>query len=259
MSNEPTFAGTGTTEPSYDAESPLSASGHVHAPEGKEVNSLIVGLIVLAVLTLTTTFVVGANWGRWGNFAKRMQEAGKSLQRIPREFGEWEASGEDEKLSQAATDQLELSDYVIRRYKNKHTDENVALIMMVGPSGRLAIHTPQVCFGGRNYREEMGPIPIVFPYQTKDGLDEKDTFSKIVFKNLSINGGAKIFYYAMSAGGPWLAVKSSARADFQKYRFMYKIQLEAFVSEDATKNDDCVERFLRDFLPEIRGTLVDCS
>ncbi len=258
MSNEPTFAGTGTTEPSYAAETPLS-DGPVHAPGGREINSLIVGLVVVAVLTLSMTFVAGANWGRWGNFTKRMQEAGKSLQTIPREFGEWEASGEDEKIGQAAADQLELSNYVIRRYKNKHSDENVAMIMMVGPSGRLAIHTPQVCFGGRNYKIDSGPTPIVFPYQTKDGLEEKDTFSKIVFKNLSINGGAKIFYYAMSAGGPWLPIKANARAEFQKYRFMYKIQLEAFVPEDATKNDDCLERFLRDFLPHVRGTLVDCS
>lgn len=225
-----------------------------------ETGPLFLGMAIVIVSTLMTTYVVGANWGWWGKTRAAMQNAAAMIEKIPKSFDEWEAATNDEKLDQASVEQLELADYVVRRYTNKITGETVSLIFMVGPTGRLTAHTPQICFGGRNYiMDSLLPIPISFPYESGgDSPDNKDTLFKIVFKNQSVNGGAKLFYFGVSTGKNWMPIKDSSRSDFQRYRFLYKLQVEAFASEEGSGENDVIERFLRAFLPTIRSELVQC-
>ena len=238
-----------TTSPQSNDESSVAVG----------TSPLFFGMVIVIVLTLLSTYVVGSNWGRWGNFRQAMEEAGKAVEKIPRSFGNWEAATDDEKLDQASVEQLELTDYVVRRYTNKTTNETVSLIFMVGPTGRLTVHTPQICFGGRNYKMVSNPTPVSFPFEGEGGASEsKDVLSKLVFTNQSVNGGAKLFYYGVSTGHNWQELTGSARSDFQNFRFLYKMQLEAFVSEEGSGENDVVARFLRDFLPEIRGILREC-
>lgn len=224
-----------------------------------ETGGLMIGFIVILLITLSTTYVVGNNWGRWGNFTEKMQAAGEVVKEIPREFGSWEASGEDETLDQASIEQLELSNYVVRRYKNKSTNEHVSLIFMVGPTGRLTAHTPVICFGGRNYRQDGKPTPVSFPYEdTNDGSPKKDVIQKLVFRNQAIQGGTKMFYYGISTGDEWEPLTDKSRREKQNFRFIYKIQLEAFVLDSNSDENDVIARFLREFLPYIRGKLAPC-
>ena len=236
-----------------------SPQGGGGSPSTAGTGPLFFGAVIVIVLTLLTTYVAGSNWGRWGNFRQAMIDAGQAIEKIPRSFNDWEAAADDEKLDQASVEQLELSDYVVRRYTNKTTNETVSLIFMVGPTGRLTAHTPQICFGGRNYKMNSLPTPISFPFDG-DGkaAENKDTFSKLVFTSQSVNGGAKLFYYGISNGHNWQELKSSSRSSFQNYRFIYKMQMEAFANEEGSGENDVIARFLRDFLPIIRGSLVEC-
>ncbi len=231
-------------------------NAHIVEQSGKvEMGSMLFGVGIVLVLTLLTTVVVGSNWGRWGNYTQAMKEAGLVIEKIPRSFDDWEAASDDEKLDQASVEQLELSDYVVRRYTNKTTSETVSLIFMVGKSGRLTVHTPVICFGGRNFKMDSLPTPVSFPVE---GTDEKDTFSKIVFRNQSVQGGAKLFYYGLSTGQEWVPITGSSRSDFQHYRFLYKMQIEAYSNESGTGENDVIARFLRGFLPKIHGLLTEC-
>ena len=224
-----------------------------------ETGPLFLGMAIVIVSTLMTTYVVGANWGWWGKTRAAMQEAAKVIEKIPKSFDEWEAATDDEKLDQASIEQLELADYVVRRYTNKITSETVSLIFMVGPTGRLTAHTPQICFGGRNYKMDSLPTPISFSYEGDgDSLDNKDTFFKIVFRNQSVNGGAKLFYFGVSNGKNWMPIKNTSRSDLQGNRFLYKLQVEAYANEENSGENDVIERFLRAFLPTIRSDLVQC-
>lgn len=250
------------SQPVYEEQSLEESitSAHIKDQSNRTENgSLIVGFVVVLLITLSTTYVVGSNWGRWGNFPEKMKLAGQSVDAIPHEFGSWEASGEDEKLDQASVEQLELSRYVVRRYQNKATNERVSLIFMVGPTGRLTAHTPQICFGGRNYRQVGDPTPIVFPYEDpNDHSPKKDALTKLIFRNQAIQGGTKMFYYGVSTGDEWIPLTGKSRSQMQNYRFLYKIQLEAFVLDESSDENDVIARFLRDFLPHIRGKLAKC-
>lgn len=226
-------------------------------PEKVGQSGLIVRIVVILLLTAVMTYVAGAKWGRWGGFSEQMVNASKSLEQIPKSFGDWDA-GEDEQLSQTSVDMLELADYVVRQFFNQKTGERVSVLMMVGPTGRLVVHTPQVCFGGRNFKMMSEPIPVTFPGNGPSSGKESSSLSKLVFKNQSLNGGTKIFYYGVSTGGPWMPITGTSRYDLQGNRFLYKLQLEAFV-KDEFERDDCIKRFLTEFLPLIDGKLVSCS
>ncbi|MCL2303917.1 MAG: EpsI family protein [Planctomycetaceae bacterium] len=219
---------------------------------------LFFGMVIVIVSTLLTTYVVGTNWGWWGKMRLAMREAAVVIDKIPRNFDEWEAATDDEELDAASIEQLELEKYVVRRYTSKTTNETVSLIFMVGPTGRLTTHTPQICFGGRNYRMDSPPIPVSFPYEGDDGSTNKDSLAKIVFKNQSVSGGAKLFYYGVSAGQEWMPITGTSRSELRHYRFLYKLQVEAFTGEDQSGDDDVIARFLRAFLPTIRPELVKC-
>jgi len=222
-----------------------------------ETIPLFFGMALVIVSTMLTTYVVGANWGWWGKMKAAMKEAGVVIHKIPKSFGDWEAMTNDEELDRASIEQLELTDYVVRRYVSQTTGETVSLIFMIGPTGRLTAHTPQICFGARNFTMDSLPTPISFPYEDDgDPSENKDAFSKIVFKNQSVSGGAKLFYYGVSAGKKWVPISNSTRADLHHYRFLYKLQLEAFVPENHSGENDVIARFLKDFLPTIRSELA---
>ena len=55
-----------------------------------------------------------------------------------------------------------------------------------------------------------------------------------------------------------MPITGSTRSDLQRYRFLYKLQVEAFAREDQTGENDVIARFLHDFLPLIRPILVPC-
>jgi len=224
-----------------------------------ETGPLFFGMIIVILSTLLTTYVVGSNWGWWGSMRAAMREAAVVIHKIPRSFGDWEAATDDEKLDENSAEQLELADYVVRRYTNKITNETVALIFMIGPTGRLTAHTPQICFGGRNFKMNSPPISVSFPFEgNDDSVENKDTLSKIVFKNQSVSGGAKLFYYGVSTGQNWIPLKETSRSDLKSYRFLYKMQVEAFVREDQSGENDIIAKFLQDFFPLIRSELVEC-
>ena len=235
-------------------------SAHIAEQSSKtETGPLFFGMAFVMVFTLLTTYVIGANWGWWGKMRSAMREAGLVIHKIPRSFGEWEAAADDEQLDAASIEQLELEDYVVRRYTSKTTNETVALIFMVGPTGRLTAHTPQICFGGRNFKMDSPPFPVSFPREgDDDSLESRDVLSKIVFKNQSVSGGAKLFYYGVSTGQNWMPITGSSRSDLLHVRFLYKLQVEAFASEEQSGDSDVIARFLRTFLPEIRSELVEC-
>ena len=228
-----------------------------------ETTPLFFGMALVLISTLLTTYVVGGNWGWWGKMRQAMREAATVIEKIPKSFCDWEAAADDEPLSQVAIEQLELADYVVRRYTNRTTGETVSLILMIGPTGRLTAHTPQICFGGRNFLLDSPPIPVSFPYEgdeenTSEHSGNKDVLAKVVFKNQSVSGGAKLFYYGVSTGKEWMPITNSSRTDLQRCRFLYKLQLEAFISEENSGDNDLIARFLRTFLPQIRSELVEC-
>jgi len=215
--------------------------------------SLFTGIVIVVVITVAVTGYSGSLTGRWGAF-QGLVEASETLRRLPLEIGDWKADKEGE-LDQTSINMLRIRDaYIYRSYKNVVTQEVVYLTMMVGPTGKVTVHTPEVCFGGKAYEKDAArtsiPINVVLP----SGDEIADSFWKINFTGRSLDVSNHVsFYYAVSTGSVWEAVENP-RVTFQTYRYVYKLQAEAF--SGATDKEDTVKKFLTDCLPTIHGFML---
>jgi len=131
------------------------------------------------------------------------------------------------------------------------------MTLMVGPTGRVTVHTPEVCFGGRDYERESARVRIPFGVQLASGEVIEDAFWRVDFVGRTLDVNNRIsFYWAISTGGPWEA-RENPRWEFRTYRFVYKLQVEAF--SGSGEEGDTVRRFLEDALPTIHEHLIPCS
>ena len=223
---------------------------------------LLLGIVIVAALTVVITLIAGNYRDRWRPSMER-QEAGNKLKDIPLRIGDWIANEEKEML-QDEIETLQIGDnYIYRRYINAKTNEEVILILMVGPPGRLTVHSPEICFGGRNYVKENNRVPVSFPVAGNEDGPE-DTLWRVLFNNKSIRGGSSIvFYYGLNVGFGWRAVEDP-RTEFQWYRNIYKIQVQSYArdaknlvgTQEVNASPDPVHAFLTEAFPVIREHLA---
>ncbi|GHT11108.1 hypothetical protein FACS1894170_04240 [Planctomycetales bacterium] len=222
-----------------------------------KIKSFFIGLIIFAVLTVVITVYSGSLTGRWGTpFA--VNEARTVLKSLPLTIGNWEAAKEGE-LDKSSITMLGVQDsYITRSYKNTITQNVVHITIILGPSGRVTVHTPEICFGGKDYVKESERVSVPINIQIDNGAKIiEDSFWKVDFVGKSLDTNNRIsFYYAHSDGGPWVATKN-ARWEFSKHRYAYKLQAQAYsASSSEDKSTDTVKEFLNEVLPEIHAHLT---
>jgi len=221
----------------------------------KATTQLIIGLAIVSVLTIAVTYGAGTLFQRWRPFTG-IDEVRAALRELPMEIGKWVAE-EERELDQTSINMLKIQDsYIYRIYRNLDTDATVHLTIMVGPTGRITVHTPVVCFGGRNFTREGNPSRVQIDVELASGEEIVDTFWNVSFTNQSVGANNRIsFYYGVSPGDFWHAVENP-RVYFQRYRFVYRIQAEAFTAVGDER--DTVRQFLEDVLPTIHEHMRPC-
>ncbi|MDR0521894.1 MAG: exosortase-associated EpsI family protein [Planctomycetaceae bacterium] len=231
----------------------------------KKILPVFIGICVIAAVTAGVALGTGLYLtGRWGAFSGQI-EAADALKKIPMVIGNWRAERE-ETLDDASITMLKIQDsYIYRLYRNELTGATVHLTLIVGQSGRISVHTPEVCFGGKNYEKQDNPASVLIPAAVNtvnnDPSSEKkelsDTFWKLDFvsNSLDVDNKRISFYYAVGTGGEWIATRSP-RKDFRMYRYLYKIQVQAHSGESGS--EDNVRAFLTDCLPVIHANLLPC-
>ncbi len=223
-------------------------------PQPAALRSLLIGITTVVLITLGITVYCGARTGRFVPFTG-IAESRKALLDLPLTIGDWVAEKE-EILDSASIHQLEIDKgYVARRYKNAKTRSEVNFVMMLGPTGRVVVHTPEFCFGGKNYDKEENNnlirLPIAAP--AEKGPTE-ETFWKISFVNRALQGEKISFYYSVSDGSVWSAV-DNPRYEFSRFLYVYKIQVEGIVGIGGA---DPAYAFLTDALPTIHQFMKPC-
>jgi hypothetical protein len=218
-------------------------------------SQLVMGIVVIIFITLCMTVYSGMQTGRWSPF-KGLVEARTVLRDLPKEINGWVSSGEDQELDNDTITMLQIQDgYIARSYRNNATQAVIHLVLMVGPTGRVVVHTPEICFGGKDYQKEDNRIRETIPVVLQDKPTESDdTFWKVDFINRGLKRDKISFYYSVSLGQSWIATENP-RAAFQNSRYAYKIQIQAFSDSEA----DNVKIFLQDCLPTIHEFLRPCK
>ncbi|MDR3182712.1 MAG: EpsI family protein [Planctomycetaceae bacterium] len=217
---------------------------------------LFIGLLIFAVLTVAVTAYSGSLTGRWGT-PIAVNEARAALKLLPMTIGNWQAEKEGE-LDKSSVTMLEVKDsYITRSYKNTMTQTVVHITIILGPSGRVTVHTPEICFGGKDYAKEGDRVSVPINVQVDNGAKTiEDSFWRVDFAGKSLDTSNRIsFYYGHSSGDAWIATEN-ARWTFAKYRYAYKLQAQAYTGTSGDAPTDTVKEFLTDVLPEIHQHLT---
>lgn len=207
----------------------------------------------LALLTALTLLVVaglvhGLWSGRWGD-STELEGAVERLNRVPMRFGEWE--GVDLPANVQNFEQAGAKGYLLRRYTHTRTNASFVVILMCGRSGRMAVHTPDVCYQGAGY--EMIGSPQT--WTVRSGKDtELGAFWTARFGKPAGAGELRLFW-AWSPGGRWHAPESP-RWTFRGEPFLYKL----YVTHAGTDTGSLVANgsqsvFLRQLLPQLSEAL----
>lgn len=231
-------------------------------------STMIFGVALIGLVTLATGVVTGTIGNRW----QRPHDLGavaKSLEKITAtpQVGPWRLT-ETSRLSPQIVQLLHTSGDLSCKYVNDQTGDSVDLVVLVGETGPLSTHSPEVCYSSREYQvvsepesqrveSAAGPAELLSMTLSSEGLD----------------GNLLRVWYAWHNGAQWLAPRN-ARIDLRAEPFLYKIQVATYLngleegrqpatrqSDDqagttAAKQAEVCRTFLVDFMPLLNGALA---
>ena len=178
---------------------------------------------------------------RWGVDAQ-LQQAAARLQSLPESFGDWQESSNKE-LSKTAIDMLQCAGYINKIYLNKQTNEQISVVVMVGPGSTMAIHTPEICYSGRNF----SMVGDKRHSEITDATQNQHEFWLVDFTMNDTEAKELRVHYGWSDGDTWQA-PNRPRLAFAGKRILYKIQIAEYVTTLQKQLDARAERFLSEFL-----------
>lgn len=199
----------------------------------------IVPVVLAAALTASSGLIADMLRERGGEAA--LLEAGRRLQQLPGDFGRWRLMAE-KPLSDSAVRELQCRGYVNRSYLHLGSGAQVNVAVLVGPTGPMAAHTPEICYSSREYDLAAPPSQRLLRPQ-RGGADE---FRCVRFHSRRLTSPELSVYYAWNDGERWRA-PTAPRLALSLCPKLYKIQTAAYLTGDEKENP--CEAFLRDFLP----------
>ena len=175
--------------------------------------------------------------------SEQLDAAAARVALVPSIVGDWHAT--DEAAEARAFEQAGARAYWVRHYVNQKTKDAVLVILMCGRSGKMAVHTPEVCYSGAGY--ELHEQPSACPING----DASFWTAKFTKKTSHLR-----LYWAWNATGAWEA-STGPRWQFRGEPFLYKLYVSRDISEQASAapEADVTAAFLREFVPALKQTL----
>ena len=197
---------------------------------------------VAAALTIGPAYLYGISTHRWGQPAD-FAVAADHLDRFPTEMGNWQRVSDNKPLSKGVSKELGLVDEIGRNYVDSNSGETVGLVLMLGHTGRLVRHPPEICYDNRA-NERVGEFRTIV---VGDGRS-KHEFGLLEFRKDA--GGVEehfmVAYGFADDGGVWKC-PSVPRLEYGGKPKLYKMQaISAWTTGDAKD----AEKRLVDYLGE---------
>jgi hypothetical protein len=206
--------------------------------------AVIFGLALL----LAGGLVHGLYAERWQT-STALEDAVAKLPNVPIEIGGWQ--GTDEKMDEQEFAMAGARGYWARLYRKD--GKEFQAILMVGRSGRMSVHTPEVCYRGAGF--DLYGKPSLYTARGQDGAELGSLWSATFVKPGAVNTELQLLW-AWSDGSQWTA-PANPRWSFAGRPALYKLYLSQNVSgqsgDAAAKTRD---DFVRAFLPALRQALA---
>ena len=204
-----------------------------------KLHHLLILLLLISGLTIIPAFVNGKYSNRWTEPAD-LSDAALRLQGFPRVIGDWELSAEGEVLNERAEHELGLASYLSRDYKNRLTDDVVALLLMVGRPGPLVRHPPTICYANRANTPLGNPLKLFF-----EQTNPESVFEELRFRRESRQVDPFRVIFSHTADGVW-DVPDWPRIVYGNEPALYKVRI--LFSESASTTSASADEAVRDFV-----------
>ena len=202
-------------------------------------------------IAVSVLFASGALAFSYATDSEQLDEAAARVAAVPLVVGSW--VGVDDPPDEASFAQAGAKSYWMRTYVHEETKASVQAILMCGRAGKMAVHTPEVCYHGAGYELRDPPLAFAVKGGADDPLDQlwMARFDKRVGRSSQLR-----LYWGWNARGTWEA-SATPRWQFRGEPFLYKLYLSCDVPtrSAATPNADAAAEFLPSFVPVLQKTL----
>ena len=149
-------------------------------------------------------------------------------------------------MAAEVVEMLECAGHYQAAYRSTlHPDWLVQLLVIVGPSGPLLIHSPDVCYPASGNTFVSGPDWI----EVHAATGEKRSLQVMMFKQRKLEGRKVRVGYAFSKGDAWRSPQN-ARREYAGAPFLFKIQLHTTLPSDYQLTED--QDPLADFMQHVQ-------
>lgn len=205
--------------------------------------------------------LLGSGWlhARWSEGLGSSEQLTQFIERVPvvpLRIGDWQATpveGDERAFASAGA-----RSYWMRMYTHERTGASMLVILMAGPAGRMAVHTPEVCYGGAGFRIFEGPnsLPISWDNIYKGDVETDQFWTARFRKQASVPTDLKLIW-GWNAHGKWEA-PVNPRFHFRGERALYKLYLvqdQALPAHAGKMGDEAALDFMKQLLPELKKDL----
>lgn len=202
----------------------------------------LVLLSVGVVAVLLSGVVHGLRTERWGPTIAT-SAAVERLPALPLTLGEWRGQPID--MNPARFREAGCAGYLTRRYIRDRDGREVALLLLCGQPGSIAVHTPDLCYPMQGY--ELLGAPRSAAVGAAEGQFRVADFGP---PRADTQPGLRIFW-SWNAGAAW-KVPTNPRLTFALAPILYKLYvIRPLTSAAEPTADDPAVDFLRVLLPEV--------
>lgn len=187
----------------------------------------------------------------------QLEAAAARVLAVPGVVGDWRA--QDEPVDESLFDNAGARGYWTRLYVHQRTHESVLVILMCGRPGRMAVHTPEVCYRGAGYELPGEATAYELKGAPGQGQGSARFFTAQFTKKAATPTNLRL-YWAWNARGQWEA-SPSPRWQFRGEPFLYKLYVSRTLNEPSNEKSaaDPTTEFLRQFVPVLNRTLFPAS
>ena len=204
----------------------------------------------LAVILVLAAGFVRRSWTAGADNAPAMAAAVASLERMPLTIGSWR--GTPQEMDGAELAGAGYAGAVWRRYEDTATGSVVSVLLICGRPGRVAVHSPDVCYPGAGYEMLGEPTRAVLPLP--DGAAPAEFWKARFARPADAAQRPLGIYWSWTAGERWQAV-DSPRLAFAGVPVLYKLYVVAATGADPGSRDVAAE-FAQRLLPQLAALLT---
>src|ERR1043165_2027863 len=186
--------------------------------------------------------------------SEQLEEAVARLPHVPLQIGDWKAQEvAKEDLDEPSFRQSGAKGYWVRTYVHQPTGAGVLVILMCGRPGKMAVHTPDICYRGAGY--EMLDQPAVCSIKNDQGAEGLRLWTALFSKKTGVGKNLRL-YWAWNSRGVWEA-SPNPRWQFRGAPFLYKLYVsrDRSLQPQAAADVDPAADLLRELAPELNRAL----